>query len=115
MKSHTLQRTVETVATMVAVVKMVAVAVAIKSRQHAGSAGQRATRQRIALTVLALAADCGKRRVKISVCMSTRHRKRVRPTAVVARECRGCLTSQRGQNQLVLLMDGSHQAQMPQL
>ena len=56
--------------------------------------------QGCALTGLALAADCGRRRVNahlgMSVCMSTRHLKRVRPTRAVALECRGCLANQPG-------------------
>ena len=83
-----------------AVVVVVEVAVATKSRRHAGSASQRATRPRTALTGLALAADCGERRVnahlEMSVCMNTRPLDRVRLTAAVALERRGCLANQHG-------------------
>ena len=74
-----------------------------KSHQLAGSAKKRATRPRIVLRELALAADYGRRRVYARLgmiaCMNTRLLKRVLITAVLLlllHKISECLESQRG-------------------
>ena len=68
------------------------VVVGRRNRQHVVSANQRVTKPRIVLTALALAADCGKRRVNahlvMIVCTNTKPLKRVELTTAVALERR---------------------------